>query len=173
MRVGLSWNWIRKISWISPLFFEPANESKAYLGLAPGASRFSVVVSTGNWFYCSFDLDWLWKRNSVFPRFGLVCKMWLNGFPFSSFWSSYVPFASIACLLLMVLVILEYISSWVVFQRFDSKKKSAWPRSWIPNCKLERPNFCRFIGDCEMGEWMCVVLCSSFRYSDLFRVFQY
>jgi hypothetical protein len=50
---------------VHTLFFEPANESEAYLGLAPAASRFSVAVSTGNRFYCSLDLDWLWERNSV------------------------------------------------------------------------------------------------------------
>ena len=59
---------------ITPLFFEPANESGAYLGLAPGASRFSVVVSTGNWFYRSLDLDWLWKRNYVFLDLGWSAK---------------------------------------------------------------------------------------------------
>jgi hypothetical protein len=59
---------------VHTLFFEPANERAAYLGLAPGASRFSGVVLTGNWFYCSLDLDWLWERNSVFLDLGWSAK---------------------------------------------------------------------------------------------------
>ncbi len=108
MRVGLPWNWIRKLHECLICFSNRKTKVKLTWDWLrePHDSRLSfqleidfIVPLIGLALETKqcFSSIWVGLQNvaswipffSVFPRFGLVCKMWIVGFPFSFFWSSY------------------------------------------------------------------------------------